>query len=82
MLLFTSPPSSFQPNPMVIKHGKLEGFYCKTCSLLIKKEFNGKNYYKCKCRGDTNGSGTDHRIKWDACRLYGGVIRDDWSAGI
>lgn len=74
MKLCDTPASEFEPNPMVIKHGKLEGVKCKTCSLLIRKEFNCKTYYKCKCRGDSNGSGTDHRIKWNACKLYGGNI--------
>lgn len=57
-------------NPMVNKRGlDPYGRKCKSCEFLIKKEFS-KNYYKCQLRGDTNGMKTDHRLSWDACKLF------------
>lgn len=29
-----------------------------------------KSYHKCEKRGITNGPGTDHRVRWPACRLF------------
>lgn len=60
-----------QPNPMVHIHGcsTTESATCKTCKHLYKKEFTG-TYYKCGLFGDTNGSATDFRLKWNACRHY------------
>jgi len=58
------------PNPMVRAFGRgPNGVKCRTCRYLQKKE-QGKTYYKCQYRGDTNGPGTDHRVNWDACVLY------------
>jgi hypothetical protein len=42
---------------------------CKTCAHLFYKE-EDKRYYKCELRGDTNGPGTDHRVRWPACAKY------------
>lgn len=59
------------PNPMVRKCGKdKEGRKCKDCALLIKERYHCKTYYKCRMRGTSRGAGTDHRIKWDACKQF------------
>lgn len=46
-----------------------EGKQCKTCSHLHAKHWD-KTYYKCDLRPDTNGPGTDHRVRWVACSRY------------
>lgn len=63
--------SNFSDNPMVRRHGRgPEGETCRSCRHLAAKQFNARRYYKCEWRGDTNGQGTDHRLKWHACRLF------------
>jgi len=74
MKLFDTPANEFEPNPMVIKWGRLEGMKCKTCSLLHKFDYRCKVYYKCEYRGISHSAATDHRVKWNACKLYGGNI--------
>lgn len=59
------------PSPMVRKHGlSSERETCKTCKHLFRKEYRAGAYYKCRLLGDTNGDGTDIRLKWDACGRY------------
>lgn len=60
---------ALNPNPMVVRFGKHPNAKCKTCRFLFVKRYD-KSYYKCINRGNTNGSGTDHRVRWDACSLY------------
>lgn len=60
----------FDSNPMIWAYGfGQDGKRCKHCSYLHKKQFAG-TYYKCELRGDTNGSGTDHRVNWAACSKF------------
>jgi len=54
------------PNPMVNIHGITKGKKCKECSLLFARDYHNRVYYKCTCRGETRGSGTDHRVNWNA----------------
>ena len=56
-------------NPMCRKHGIQEGEICKDCKFIVYTECS-KRYYKCKLRGITSGPGTDHRLKWPACRMF------------
>lgn len=60
------------PNPMVIRHGRgPEGARCRTCRRTVPSRFgSARTYWKCERRGITHGQGTDHRLKWNACRLY------------
>lgn len=66
-----SAPSPTEPNKMARQLGYgPEGSTCKTCQHLIKKVFHDKTYYKCERLGVSNGTATDIRLKWKACRLY------------
>ena len=59
-----------EPNPMVGKAGKgPAGKKCRSCSHLFYHE-RARRYYKCEFRGCTHGPGTDHRIGWNACKLF------------
>ena len=59
-------------NPMIRRVGiGPKDCKCKDCKFVYKKEYNSKVYYKCKHLGNSNGAGTDIRLKWDACRLFG-----------
>lgn len=59
------------PNPCVRSLGAgPSGAKCKTCTHLIVKYSCGSKFFKCALRGDTNGAGTDHRQKWNACARY------------
>jgi len=64
--------NNYSPNPMVVRHGRgPEGASCKTCRHLVPTSHNtNRTYWKCDRRGMTHGQDTDHRLKWDACRLY------------
>ena len=61
------------PNPCVKLYGAIDGKKCKKCIHLYSKHYS-KTYYKCDLRKDTNGRGTDHRVNWNACTKYEGVI--------
>lgn len=43
---------------------------CSSCAEFKRKAFNGRSYFKCSYRGDTNGRGSDHRASWPACARY------------
>lgn len=59
------------PSPMVRKHGLSPGLAtCKTCKHLFRKDYRAGAYYKCRLLGNTNGAGTDIRLKWSACGKY------------
>lgn len=59
-----------KPNPMIRSVGiGTEGKKCKSCYFLIRKSY-AKVYYKCQFRGNTNGTGTDHKVNWPACSKY------------
>lgn len=64
--------ANFDPNPMVVKHGRgPEGKTCRTCSHIKRWTPTGnRTYIKCYRRGISRSDGTDHRLKWSACRLY------------
>lgn len=64
-------PPAKHPSPMVRKYGLSdEAAKCKTCKHLFHKKYRAGSYYKCQLLGDTNGAGTDVRLKWDACGRY------------
>ena len=57
-------------NPMVRAYGLLEPKQkCKKCKYLYGKQYS-KVYYKCELRSNTNGSATDHRVNWPACKKF------------
>ncbi|MCL6548897.1 MAG: hypothetical protein K6T30_08310 [Alicyclobacillus sp.] len=64
--------AKFDNNPMVRLHGYgPPNALCKSCKHIRRKTvYSGKHYYKCEYRGNTNGPGTDHRLKWRACALF------------
>ena len=47
-----------------------DGKTCRDCDNLIKKEYHDKIYYKCELIGNSNGTGTDIRLKWAACYYF------------
>ena len=47
-------------------YGRLTGYQCKTCAHLRRKKWD-KVYFKCDLNKDTNGPGTDWRVRWPAC---------------
>jgi hypothetical protein len=58
-------------NPMVVKHGAgPEGATCRHCQHICRFRPGVNTYIKCRMRGITAGPGTDHRLKWKACRFY------------
>ena len=59
-------------NPMVIRHGRgPEGRRCRDCRRILPTSHRtARRYWKCERRGITRGAGTDHRLKWNACRLF------------
>jgi len=57
------------PNPLVRLHGEMGGEKCKNCKHLIWHQAS-KRYYKCNQRKITRGAATDHRVNWDACKLF------------
>lgn len=57
-------------NPMVKAHGRGPGDKrCKHCKFFYAKQY-GKKYFKCEYRGDTNGTGTDHKANWPTCAKF------------
>lgn len=57
-------------NPMVKAQGPgPDAHKCKDCVFLIRKEY-ARTYYKCKFRGNTNGSATDHKVNWQSCSKF------------
>lgn len=57
-------------NPCVAVFGAgPEGARCATCTHLFAFEYS-RVYYKCGLRPNTNGPGTDHRLRWPACAKY------------
>ena len=64
--------NNYSPNPMVRRHGPgPEGKTCKTCRRMVAGPGeHQRTYWKCERRGISAGQGTDHRMKWPACRLY------------
>jgi hypothetical protein len=61
-------------NPLIARFGAgPTGKTCATCTHLQAKDYHARRYYKCDLRGNSNGSGTDHRKKWLACGQYKGV---------
>lgn len=67
-----SDDTPLEPNPCRVRLGYgPEGKTCKTCRWLIATGYRtNRTFYKCTFRGVTHGQGTDHRLKWKACRKY------------
>ena len=47
-----------------------QGESCRTCKNLSVKHYGATNYYKCALMNDTNGPGTDIRLKSPACKRW------------
>lgn len=64
--------ANYDDNPMVRRHGRgPESRYCATCAHIRRVSPTGnRTYVKCYRRGVSRSYGTDHRLKWNACRLY------------
>lgn len=63
-------PKAPKSNPMLAIYGAgPSDKHCAGCEHLFVKFWAGK-YYKCALRGNTNGAGTDHRVRWPACGKY------------
>jgi len=66
-----------EPNPCVRLYGAgPEGKKCKQCALLYRKCYS-RCYLKCRMRPDTNGPGTDHKARWNACAKFKPIERKD-----
>ncbi len=78
MTFVLTPPPPDKPrrlvpdrNPMVPHYGPgPEGVTCKHCANIVRVQGGSTMFIKCRMRGITAGSGTDHRLKWKACRFY------------
>ena len=57
-------------NPKISTGKGPVGKYCKDCDNCRRKEYHNKVYYKCKLLGNSNGAGTDIRLKWPACYYF------------
>ena len=58
------------PNPLVGIYGPGPlGRHCYDCKRLFVHECS-KRYYKCELRKFTNGPGSDHKMRWDACGKF------------
>ena len=42
---------------------------CKTCSHLVRHEYN-RNYYKCELYGESSSEATDWKVSYQACGMY------------
>ena len=64
--------NNYSPNPMIVRHGRgPEGARCKTCRHILAFSPTGnRTYWKCDLRAISRSDASDHRQKWDACRLY------------
>jgi hypothetical protein len=63
-------PKAKKVNPMLAIYGAGPAeAICRDCTHLRVKEWAGR-YYKCVWRGNTNGPGTDHRVRWPACGKF------------
>lgn len=59
-----------EPNPCARLYGAgPAGMHCKDCALLYCHG-RGKRYYKCRLRRHTNGPGSDHKVRWNACAKF------------
>jgi hypothetical protein len=61
-----------EPNPCVRLFGKgPEGSICRDCTHLYRN-YRQKAYIKCDFRAHTNGPGSDHKARWQACSRFEG----------
>lgn len=59
------------PNPCVRLYGvDPQGRKCKDCKHLIRDYYHRVTYIKCELRKLTRGPGSDHRVRWDACKKF------------
>lgn len=56
-------------NPMLKWGAGPKGRKCKDCIEIFKVTYS-KKYYKCKRRGESRSSSTDHRINWQCCIYF------------
>lgn len=58
---------SADPNPMIRRHGRgPDGRTCRQCRHAVAAD----TYWKCRRRSVSRSHGTDHRLWWNACRLF------------
>jgi len=71
--------NNFDPNPMVVLHGRgPEEARCKTCRHVVQTCPTGhRTYWKCNRRRISRSAQSDHRLKWNACRLYEEGSKDE-----
>lgn len=65
--------NNYDDNPMVRRHGPYQNpvrRFCKTCRFITYASNGNRQYIKCYRRGISRSDATDHRLKWNACRLY------------
>ena len=57
-------------NPCIDQFGAGPAYkHCGDCIHMFSKRYD-KTYWKCELRKNTNGAGSDHRKKWDACAKF------------
>lgn len=57
--------------------GKCEGHACRECSNLVKEEYHGRTYTKCKVYGQTMSAASDWVQRYQAC----GLFNKSWDKG-
>jgi|SRR5947209_6764882 len=68
-LLQVNPPEKHE-NPCVDRFGAgPAGKTCAECRFFIGI-VHSRTFYKCELRGVTNGPGTDHKRRWQACAKF------------
>ena len=68
--LFNDSQFKFEGNPKLSVGKGPDGKHCRDCANLRKKDYHCKAYYKCVLIGNSNGPGTDIRLKWPACYYF------------
>ena len=59
------------PNPVIEGYGAGPlGAHCGTCAQFLRHRHGRKRYGKCRLRGLSHGTGTDHYATWPACGRY------------
>lgn len=56
--------------------GKAEGHTCRECNNIVKEEYHGRTYTKCKVYGQTMSAASDWVQRYQACGMFNKPWRD------
>ena len=63
-------PMAREPNPMVRQYGAaVPDVTCRSCKYLVRHQYQ-RAFFKCRQRGTSSSTASDHRCGWTACALY------------